>query len=77
LWLILTTSSALYAAMQHSAQFAEIAAAYEVLSDPDKRKLYDQYGEDGLKPGFGTFLTHLKLFSTSLLCLYLHLALSS
>jgi DnaJ-class molecular chaperone len=37
-----------------SAQFAEIAAAYEVLSDPDKRKLYDQYGEDGLKPGFGT-----------------------
>jgi DnaJ-class molecular chaperone len=48
-----------YAVLQHSAQFAEIAAAYEVLSDPDKRKLYDQYGEDGLKPGFGTFLTNL------------------
>eukprot|EP00953_Heterococcus_sp_UTEX-ZZ885_P039996 20470-Heterococcus_DN1.PRE.1 len=54
---ILTSSSAVHAGLQHSAQFAEIAAAYEVLSDPDKRKLYDQYGEDGLKPGFGTQLS--------------------
>lgn len=35
-----------------SQRFAEIATAYEVLSDPEKRKLFDQYGEEGLKPGF-------------------------
>ena len=32
--------------------FVEISNAYETLSDPEKRKLYDQYGEDGLKEGF-------------------------
>jgi len=30
-------------------KFVEIQAAYEVLSDPDKRKLYDRYGEAGVK----------------------------
>src|ERR1041384_7639320 len=34
------------------ARFKEIAAAYEVLSDAGKRKLYDEFGEEGLRGGF-------------------------
>ena len=29
--------------------FIKIANAYEVLSDDEKRKIYDQYGEEGVK----------------------------
>jgi len=33
--------------------FKKISEAYEVLSDPDKRRLYDQYGAEGIKQSFG------------------------
>ncbi|MGC9070215.1 MAG: molecular chaperone DnaJ [Elusimicrobiales bacterium] len=36
-------------------KFKEINEAYDVLSNPEKRRMYDTYGEEGLKEGFGGF----------------------
>ena len=44
-------------------KFKEIAHAYEVLSDPEKKELYDKYGEDGLKSHGMNFSSATDIFS--------------
>ena len=33
-------------------KFKDISSAYQCLGDKEKRKLYDEFGEDGLQAGF-------------------------
>ncbi|CAM1506533.1 Fc.00g061740.m01.CDS01 [Cosmosporella sp. VM-42] len=44
-------------------KFKEISHAYEILSDPQKRQLYDQYGEAGLEGGAGGGMAAEDLFA--------------
>jgi len=34
-------------------KFRKVAEAHEILSNPDKKELYDRYGMDGVKEGTG------------------------
>ncbi|KAL6079652.1 DnaJ (Hsp40), subfamily A, member 4 [Balamuthia mandrillaris] len=46
-------------------KFKEISMAYEVLSDPEKKQVYDRYGEEGIKEGGGGgYASAEDLFST-------------
>ncbi len=42
-------------------QFKSISEAYDVLRDPDKRAVYDRYGEAGLRGGGGGGFHHVDL----------------
>jgi DnaJ family protein A protein 2 len=35
-------------------KFKDLNIAHEVLSNPEKREIYDQYGEEGLRDGGGS-----------------------
>src|SRR5579871_6845240 len=52
---------------QAEEKFKELAEAYDILSDPDRRATYDRYGHDGLRsggyaPNFDTFGSISDLF---------------
>ncbi|TPX57239.1 hypothetical protein PhCBS80983_g03943 [Powellomyces hirtus] len=44
-------------------KFVELAQAYEVLSDDEKRRIYDQYGEEGLKGSGQQFHNPFDIFA--------------
>ena len=44
-------------------KFKEISEAYEILNDPDKRKLYDRVGLDGMKESPGMHFNPFNMFS--------------
>ena len=53
---------------QAEEKFKEAAEAYEVLSSPEKKQKYDQFGHAGVNGGAGGFATIL-LFLFSVFCI--------
>ncbi len=45
-------------------KFKEAAEAYEVLSNEEKRRMYDQFGHDGLRGGGGSHMNMEDIFSS-------------
>jgi len=43
-------------------QFKEISFAYEVLSNPEKREIYDRQGIQGLREGGGSGMMLIYIF---------------
>ena len=44
-------------------KFKELTAAYEVISDREKREIYDRHGEEGIKQGGGGGMGGQDIFS--------------
>jgi curved DNA-binding protein CbpA len=43
-------------------QFKEISYAYEILSNPERRRIYDARGLDGLKDGGGEYCLNIHIY---------------
>ena len=52
-WLVCPLTAETLFCCRLSSQFKEISFAYEVLTNPEKKELYDRYGEQGLREGGG------------------------
>ena len=44
---------------ENETKFKEISSAYDILKDPEKRKIYDQFGEEGINNSGGMQIIHL------------------